>query len=349
MPTESSRSGHSGSTGIVRLLPRLRSATAVAATALLLGACSVGAGPASGTDSRLTVVTTVSPLTSLASQVGGNHAQVVGIVPEGQNSHTFEPSPQVAAVLSKADLIFVNGLQLEDPTVRLAKANSSAPIVELGTLALPPSEYLYDFSFPRSGGKPNPHLWTDPILGLRYAAEIRDSLAKLDPANQADYAANYTKVAQAANGLDAAIRADAATVPGGVKLLTYHDAYAYVAQRYGWEIIGAIQPRSFADPTAAEVAHLIDQVRAEHVEAIFGSEVFPSSVLATIGNATGVKYVDTLRDDDLPGLPKQPGHSWQTLLRNDYLTMIEGLGGQAPKLQALAATETSSDTAEYPQ
>ena len=132
-------------------------------------ACSGGSDTA--TEGRPVIVTTVAPITSIVSSVVGDRATVTGIVPEGSDSHTFEPKPSAAEVLSKADVVYMNGLQLEEPTKKLAQANlaDGAEVVELGTQAIPESEYLYDFSFPRSGGKPNPHLWTDPPLAKRYA------------------------------------------------------------------------------------------------------------------------------------------------------------------------------------
>ena len=142
---------------------------------------------------------------------------------------------------------------------------------------------------------------------------------------------------------------DQASVPGGIKLVTYHDAYAYVGRRYGWEVVGAIQPSNFAEPTPSEVAALIDQVRAEDVSAIFGSEVFPSPVLEEIANEAGATYIDDLRDDDLPGEPGDAEHSYLGLMRFDYVTMIEGLGGQAPALRALDVSDVAPDGATYPQ
>ena len=87
---------------------------------------------------------------------------VMGIVPEGTNSHTFEPQPSAAKNLETADIVFVNGLLLEDPTKELAVANltKGSEICELGTATLPASQWIYDFSFPKDGGKPcrNCHL-----------------------------------------------------------------------------------------------------------------------------------------------------------------------------------------------
>lgn len=325
--------------------------------ALLLTGCSGSSGGAAADaaagegEAGLEVVTTVAPLTSIASAVGGDLVRVEGIVPEGTNSHTFEPPPSAAGLLSRADVIFVNGLQLEDPTVALAEANKKPDthIVELGTTVLPESDYIYDFSFPKEDGRPNPHLWTDPIHAAAYAALIADTYIDLDPGHAGQYQANLRAFVASTERLAAAIRADQKSVPGGVKLVTYHDAYAYVARRFGWDVVGAIQPADFAEPTPREVARLVEQIESEDVPAIFGSEVFPSPVLAEIAAETGARYIDDLRDDDLPGAPGDPEHSWLGLMRFDYVAMFEGLGGTATALRALETTASAPDSAEYPQ
>ena len=330
-----------------------------AAAALTLSACggstdSASSASASGSapSSDLIVATTVSPLTSIVAAVAGDNVTIEGIVPEGTNSHTFEPEPQAAELLSKADLIFINGLKLEDPTLSLAEANKKdgAEIVELGTISLPESDYIYDFSFPEEEGKPNPHLWTDPGYAVAYADIVREKLSERDPANAAEYQANFEAFKAEADKLAEAVRADQASVPEGqLKLVTYHDAYAYFAKNFGWEVVGAIQPSSFSDPTPAEVAGLIEQIRSTGVPTIFGSEVFPSSVLEAIAAETGVRYEDSLRDDDLPGMPGEPQHSLLELLRYNYRTMISGLGGQPTQLDALVFESKVPDTAYYPQ
>ncbi len=150
--------------------------------------------------------------------------------------------------------------------------------------------------------------------------------------------------------LDRAMRASFATIePARRKLLTYHDAFAYFAERYGWEVVGAIQPSDFKEPTPKEVAALIEQVEREQVAAIFGFEVFPSPVLEQVGKETGVRYVDVLRDDDLPGEPGDPEHSWLGLMRFDYVTIVKALGGDASALEAVEVANAAPDTAEYPQ
>lgn len=298
------------------------------------------------------MVTTVAPITSIVASVAGDRVAIEGLVPEGTNSHTFEPPPSAARVLSEADIVFINGLVLEEPTKELAEANmkDGARLVEIGTEVIPESEYIYDFSFPKEEGKPNPHLWTDPTYAIKYAEVARRTLAEADPGNADYYQTNYEAFAAKTTALSDALRADQVTIPAGQReLLTYHDAYAYFAKTYDWKVIGAIQPENFEDPTPQEVAALIDQVKAEQVPVIFGSEVFPSAVLEEVGRATGARYEDTLRDDDLPGAPGEPEHSWAGLMRYDYVTMIKGLGGQATNLAAVDTTSSVPDNATYPQ
>ena len=328
-----------------------------AAALLALTACgssgtSTESSSAAAPKGQLVVATTVSPLTSIVAAVGGDKVDIQGIVPEGVNSHTFEPAPQDAELLSKADIIFVNGLKLEDPTLALAEANmkDGAEIVELGTIALPEADYIFDFSFPKDEGKPNPHLWTDPTYAVAYADLVRQKLSERDPANAADYQANFEAFKVEADKLAEAVRTDQASVPEGqLKLVTYHDAYAYFAKNFGWTVVGAIQPSSFDEPTPAEVGALIEQIRTEGVPTIFGSEVFPSPVLEAIAAETGVRYEDSLRDDDLPGEPGSPEHSLLELLRYNYRTMITGLGGNPAALDALVFEMKVPDTAFYPQ
>lgn len=295
---------------------------------LLLVSCS--GTPAPAASQKLNVAATVSPITNIIYNVGGDRINLSGIVPEGTNSHTFEPAPSDARKLAEADLIFVNGLNLEEPTLRLAEANkkAGAEIIKLGEQTIAPDQYVYDFSFPKEAGSPNPHLWPNPLYALRYAESARDALVRRDPANANYYRKNYDAFRVRIEALDKAIKETIASIPEpNRKLLTYHDSFAYFAPRYGMTVIGAIQPADFAEPSAQEVAALIKQLKQEKVPAIFGSEVFPSPVLDQIGKEARVQYVNTLRDDDLPGKPGDPNHSYIGLMVEDVEIMATALGG----------------------
>jgi ABC-type Zn uptake system ZnuABC Zn-binding protein ZnuA len=311
----------------------------------------VGAGP-SEQSSGLTVVTTVAPITSIAANIIGDSARIVGIVPEGTNSHTFEPPPSAAQVLSEADVVFINGLQLEEPTKELAATNlaDGVPLVELGDRTIDPDQFKYDFSFPESEGKPNPHLWTDPKLVKVYADLILATMIEVDAENTDTYQANHAAFVELVDEFDAEVRATLDTVPADMrKLVTYHDAYAYFADTYGWTVVGAIQPADFGEPTPSEVVDLIEQIDAEGVPAVFGSEVFPSPVLEQVARETGAEYIDDLRDDDLPGKPGEAEHSWLGLMKFNFITMTEALGGDASTLKPFVVRNVVPDEATYPQ
>ena len=297
---------------------------AILFAALVIGACGGGSATQSQDgdkeEKRLKVVTTVSPITNIVENIGGLRIQLEGVVPEGVNSHTFEATPSMAKLMADADLIIINGLFLEEPTLALAKSNKKAEtvILSLGDQAISREDWQFDFTFPETAGHPNPHLWPDPNLGLKYAELVHDQLAALDPENAGYYGDNLERFGARVAQMDQAIRTAVATVPErNRKLLTYHDSWAYFAKQYGMEVVGAVQPSNFSQPSVREVAELIDQVRALGLPAVFGSEIFSSDVLETIASEAGAQFIDELADDDLPGKPGDLGHSYLGLMKKE--------------------------------
>jgi ABC-type Zn uptake system ZnuABC Zn-binding protein ZnuA len=296
-----------------------------------------------GGPDMLDVATTVAPISSIARNIGGTQIRLHGLIPDATNSHTFEPTPSDAQTLAKADLIVVNGLHLEQPTLDLADASKrpETPIRQLGDGTIAPKDWLFDFSFPESKGDPNPHLWMNPRYALRYAGLMRDWFEQADPANAGYYAANYGAYAKRIDALDAAIRKMTPTVPEeNRKLLTYHDSWAYWAREYGFTVIGAVQASDFSDPSPQEVARLIQQIRAEKVPAVFGSEVFPSPVLEQIARESGATFIDALRDDEPPGAQNSPDHTYLGMMKRDMIVMFGALGGATDAFEGLEVTDT---------
>jgi ABC-type Zn uptake system ZnuABC Zn-binding protein ZnuA len=313
--------------------------------ALLLGISHLfwtSSAPASA-QTKLKVVSTVAPITNIVLNVGGNRIDLEGIIAPGVDSHTFEPAPSDAVTLAGADLVVVNGLALEGHTIELAQANlkQGARILELGSNTITRDEWVFDFSFPEEHGDPNPHVWMNPLHALKYAELVRDALVEMDPPNAEYYRQNTERFRARIDALDKAIVATVATIPEqNRKLLTYHDSFAYFAPRYGFQVIGAIQPSDFAEPSPREVAALIDQIRANDIPAIFGSEVFPSTVLEQIGRETGVRYYDTLRDDDPPGEPGSRVNTYVGMLQYDVQQMAQALGGSSAPIDGLDPANT---------
>ena len=298
--------------------------------ALIFLLTSCGGNRSESQAGRLQVVAIISPITNIVYNITGDLVDLTGLVPAGADSHTFELAPSDVVTLANADLIFINGLNLEQSAMKMAEANlkDGGEIVLLGELVIDPEDYVYDFSFPEEAGSPNPHLWTDPIFALEYAEIVLDRLTARDPDNADAYQANYDEFAARIEALDAAIQVTTASIPAeNRKLYTYHDSFAYFAPRYGYTVLGAVQPADFSEPSGQEVAALIDQLRAGSVPAIFGSEVFPSQILEQIGREANLTYVSTLSDDDLPGDPGDPEHSYISMMVENLKTMADALGG----------------------
>jgi len=322
------------------LLPRslaLLPALALLAALLLLASPALARDPAR----KLKVVTTVAPHADLVREIAGDRVELVQMIPDGTDSHTYEPRPSDASVLQSADLIVLNGLHLETPTQRMADANkkTDTPYLLLGDSTISPTDYLFDFSFPAANGDPNPHLWLNVAYAKNYAQLITNQLTAMDPDNAAYFQANFATLSGRMDLLDQAIFQAVQTLPeNNRKLLTYHDSWAYFGQRYGMQVIGAIQPNDFGEPSPREVAALIDQIRANNLPAIFGSEVYPSKVLEVIGRETGASYVSSLRDDELPGAPDGPGHTYLGLMLDDVRTMFGALGGRTDMFDLIDPT-----------
>jgi len=319
-------------------LARTHATTAAAITFVLvatlaLTGCAAATPPTSDT---ITVVTTVAPITDLVARVGAGVVTVVGMVPDGVDSHTFEPTPAEARALSNAALFIANGLGLEDPAIRLAQANlpKGAPIVQLGDQTIDPDEWVYDRSFPRDAGLPNPHVWLDVTYAQRYVTAIAEALiGVVDPDHVATVRENATQLHARLDALDQAITIAAATIPAAHrKLVTYHDSWAYFGPRYGLDVIASVQPEGFTEPSAQEVRDVIDQIRTHGVAAVFGSEVFPSAVLKTIADETGVQFVGDLADDALPGERGSAEHSYIGMMLRNARVIVAALGGDPAAL-----------------
>lgn len=288
---------------------------------------------------NIKIVTTVAPITNIVQNIVGSDENVTGIVPNGIDSHTFEPVPTDAKLLASAEIIFVNGLDLEIPTLKLAEKVKmpDTPIVQLGNSTLQEEEWQYDFSFPRELGHPNPHLWTNIALVIRYAEIIRDNLITLNPRHKDRYIKNTFAYVEKLQQLDRAIFNCVESIPeNNRKLITYHDSFAYFAPRYGMEVVAAVQPSNFSEPGPQEVIRVIEQIKKESIPAIFGSEVFPSKVMEQIAREAGAQFVDQLSDDELP---PAPNNSFIGMMAKNMRIMTGALGGNP---DCMAGIDTSN-------
>ena len=292
---------------------------------------------------KLNIVASISPIINIIKNMGGNKVDLTGLVPEGINSHMFELIPSDVVKVNNADLIIIDGLEtnIEEVAEEARSKNTRLQILRLGDNMITPEQWVFDFSFPKEVGDPNPHLWLNVAYAIKFANLTRDKLIEMDPQNTQYYSTNTDRYISLLKKLDHGIKQAVQTVPlQNRKLLTYHDSWAYFAPRYNMTVIGAVQPSDFGEPTPQEVARIIEQIRTEKVPAIFASEVFPTEVIDQIAKEGNVNIVEILSDDDLPGNPSDPEHSYVGMVLKNMENMLVPLGGNITSLNNVDPRDT---------
>jgi ABC-type Zn uptake system ZnuABC Zn-binding protein ZnuA len=291
---------------------------AVLALALMVtaGACGPAASSPSG-DATLDVVTTTTVFADIVRNVAGDRATVTSIIPAGAGPEDHEPKPDDARVLADADLIVSNGVGLDDFLDRLidAAGEGAVPRLVLGQ-GIPTITV---------DGEPNPHFWLDPsLVAGHYVPAISAALRRLDPSGTETYAANASAYVGRIEAMDQANIARIDTIPvANRKLVTFHDAFPYFAEHYGFELVGVILANVGQEPTASELAALVDTVRAAHVKAVFSEAQFSPELAHTLAEEAGITTVVTTLYNDTVGPP--PNDTYLTMMDWDVNEIVQAL------------------------
>jgi manganese/iron transport system substrate-binding protein len=274
-----------------------RALTALSLLPLLavLVACGTGAdaAPASRvTGDQLRVVTTTTVLADLVAKAGGESVEVRSLVPQGGEVHTFDPSPGDIGAVAEADVVFMNGLGLDEWARELVDgAGGDARIVELGE-ALEGVEYIEEPGEGEHGGA-NPHLW----LNVDYAARYVDRIAEELGADASDYRAEL-------DALHEEIGERMAAIPeANRRIVSFHEAFPYFAEAYGLDVVGVVVENPGQDPSAGEIAALVEAIRASGAKAVFSEAQFNPRLAETIAAEAGVPVESGLHNDSLGDPP----------------------------------------------
>ena len=269
----------------------------VVAAMLVVAGCGAGTGATPSGGVALRVVATTTVFADIVRNVGGQRVSVASIIPAGAGPEDYEPKPADAKKLADADLIVSNGVGLDDFLDRLidAAGEGSAARLVLGD-GIPTIKV---------NGEDNPHFWLDPALVAdHYVPSISTALGRLDPAGAATYEANAAAYVAQLRDLDAADKAKIETIPpANRKLVTFHDAFPYFAAHYGFEVIGVILANVGQEPTASDLAALVEQVKATHTRAVFSEAQFNPDLARTLAQEAGVTQVVTTLYNDTVGPP----------------------------------------------
>lgn len=279
-----------------------------------LTACGNSAATVPAND-RLQVIATYSILGDILQNVGGDRIALRTLVGPNGDTHTFQPSPADSAALADSALIFENGLGFEPWGDDLyAASGSSAPRVVV-------TEGLELNKF-------DPHVWHSVTNVIQMTENIRAALIKADAANAVSYTQNADAYLTQLQALDAWIFKQVQTLPEARrKLVTTHDTFGYFAERYGFEIIGtalASASTESADPSATEIAALVEKIKAAGVPALFAENISNPKLMAQIADEAGVALAPSLYTDAL-GVPGSAGDTYLRLMRYNVTTIVTAL------------------------
>jgi ABC-type Zn uptake system ZnuABC Zn-binding protein ZnuA len=282
---------------------------------LIVAAC--GTGPSGSDPAAVSVVATTTVFADIVHNVGGERVTVTSIIPAGVGPEDYEPKPNDAKKLAGADLIVSNGVGLDGFLDKLVTAAGEGSV---SRLVLGDGIPTIDVE-----GEPNPHFWLDPsLVEGHYVPAIAAALTKLDPPGAATYAANAAAYSTELKTLDAANKAKLDTIPvADRKLVTFHDAFPYFAAHYGFEVIGVILANVGQEPSATELAALVEKVKAAHVKAVFSEAQFSPELAHTLAQEAGVSSIVTSLYNDTVGPP--PNDTYLTMMAWNVDQIVQSL------------------------
>jgi len=273
------------------------------------------------------VVASTTMVGDVVKQVGGDRLQLTVLYPVGADPHTFEPRPQDAAAIANAEIIFLNGLELEHSLEPVIQSNATGKVVEVsaGVDVLAFTAAQQDgASHDHSAG--DPHTWMDPNMVMIWVKNIQSALTAIDPTNASYYEANAKDYLAQLADLDAWIRAEVAKIPAeNRKLVTDHENLGYFIKRYGFTLSGLLVDSlsTNASPSAQELSTLEDNIKTQNVKAVFvGSAVNPA-LAEQVARDTGVKLV-TIKTESL-GDPGSDTATYIQYMKTLVTTIVNAL------------------------
>jgi ABC-type Zn uptake system ZnuABC Zn-binding protein ZnuA len=301
---------------------RLGRSVGLVLVAMIVVACAKPSEPStvpasSAAPDALRVVTTTTVFADIVKTVGGDRTDVASIIPAGVGPEDYEPKPGDARKIADAQLIVSNGVGLDDFLDRLlgSTGSGSAKRLALGE-GLPAIEV---------DGEPNPHFWLDPtIVRDAYVPRIVEALSAAAPADRPTFETNAAAYTKELTALDGELKAQVATIPpANRKLVTFHDAFPYFARHFGFELIGVVLANVGQEPTAADLAALVQKVKDANVRAVFSEAQFNPKLAQTLADEAGIRQVVTTLYNDALGPP--PADSYPGMMRWNMRQIVEAL------------------------
>jgi zinc/manganese transport system substrate-binding protein len=268
---------------------------------------------------KLKVVTSFSILADITRQIAGDKLELRNLVGADADAHVYQPSADDAKAVFRADLIIANGLGFEPWLDRLI-ASSEAPGTRIdasaGVLPLMLDEDGHQVA--------DPHAWQNLANAEIYVRNIAKALSQADPTNAAHYASRSEAYLSQIRALLSEARAGLGQLPPAQRsIITSHDAFAYLGQAYGLKFIAPQGLSTEDEPSAAEVAALIRQIRADGVKAVFVENIRDPRLIEQIANEAGAKIGGTLYSDALAS--EGPASTYLGMFKYNLDTLLAAL------------------------
>ncbi|QDE33921.1 zinc ABC transporter substrate-binding protein [Microbacterium foliorum] len=289
----------------------------VGLTATGLAACSTAS------DSRPTIVVSTNILGDVVEELVGDQAQVVTLMKPNADPHSFEISAQEAATLRSADLLVSNGLGLEEGLQQHLDGAADVPAFVAGDVI-----EVLDYSEGDAAGMPDSHFWTDPERMIDVVDAVGPVLAELDGIDVEALDSTIADYREELRELDAEMADAFATIPDDRRaLVTNHHVFGYLAQRFDFDIVGAVIPggTTLAAPSASDLADLVDAIEETGVPAIFAESSSPDRLVQALASEANVQVeVIELFTESLTA-PDEGAPDYLTMMRVNTERITTGL------------------------
>ena len=274
------------------------------------------------------VVASFSILGDVAQQIGGERVAVQSLVGANQDAHAYNLTSSDIKKIREARLVLLNGLGLEKAelqrAVKQSKVASAEATAGIKPLAADEHHHEHNHGHDHDHGEFDPHVWNDPVLMQRYAANVAIALIKADPAGSRYYQQRFKDYQNVLNQLNNyANQQFGAVAPAKRKVLTGHDSFAYLGKRYQVKFISPQGVSSEAEPSARQIAAIIRQIKAENVKAVFTENIKDGRMIARIAKETGVKVSGGLYADALSS--GAPAGTYADMFRYNVRVMSEAM------------------------
>jgi zinc transport system substrate-binding protein len=246
------------------------------------------------------------PLQFVAERVGGDQVDVTNLTPPGGEPHALELSPHAVTQITGSDVvIYAAGMQAATDDA-VASGDPARPVDALAAAGLP-------------ADTPDPHFWLDPTLLAPVAEATADALADADPAHAEDYRERAADLVADLDVLDGEL-ADGLAACSGATLVTSHEAFGYLADRYGLEQVGITGIDPEVEPSPARLREVAETVRATGVRTLFFGALTSPGVTATLAEDLGVAtaVLDPLEGHD-------GDQDYLDVMRANLTALTEGL------------------------